>query len=313
MPMARSYLRSVAFRNSFDPLEEYISSLTWDGKTRIDNWLTYYAGADSSEYTQMVGRKFLISAVARALRPGCKVDTMLILEGRQSIGKSTLPYTLFGAEFFSDQVGDVRSKDSAERIQGIWCVEIPEMDKFSRVETNAVKSFLSQRDDRYRAAYAHNTATRLRRCVFFGTINPDGAGYLRDTTGNRRFWPVAVTSVDNEGLAADRDQIWAEARTAFLSKEPWWLTRDEERLATPEQDARQQEMVLEPKIAEWIASRDPVSPLVTFTMHDCLAGIGIETSKMDMFANKVGPVLKKLGCVHRNNKGRYWEFDRRTK
>lgn len=311
LTMARTYLRTIAMINSFDPLEEYLMPLKWDGTPRIDNWLTYYAGAEPSDYVRLVGRKYLISAVARGLRPGCKVDAMLILEGIQALGKSTLAYILFGSQFFSDQVGDVRNKDAAERIQGVWGIEIPEMDKFSRVEANAVKSFLSQRDDRYRAAYAHNTATRKRRCVFFGTINPDGMGYLRDTTGNRRFWPVAVTSIAMDDLIADRDQIWAEAKHAFENNERWWLDRDDEDITMPQQKARQLQTVFEPKVIEWVKIQDANEDgYIKFHMHKLLEYLGIEKTKMDAFSGKIGPILRDLGMTTGNNKGRYWEIKR---
>ncbi len=315
--MVGDYIREVSFRHSFDPLQDWISALRWDGKPRIDRWLTYYAAAEDTPYIRMVGRKFLVSAAARALQPGCKVDTMLVLEGRQGIGKSTLAHSLFGEEFFSDQVGDVTSKDSAERIQGVWCVEIPEMDKFSRVEANAVKSYLSHRDDRYRPAYGRNAIIRPRRCVFLGTINPDGVGYLRDSTGNRRFWPVAVESVDLAGLAADRDQIWAEAVAAYRHKEEWWLSGEEEEVAKPEQDARHDEDVWEPRIAQWIEDRDPSSPTVRFTLGECLAGIGVDTPRQGGTEEKrARKILRALGCEPKNNqdgyKGRrFWRFDRK--
>jgi len=310
------FMREVAFRAAYDPLSDYLTSLKWDGKDRISNWLTYYAAAEDNEYTRMVGRKFLIGAAARALDPGCKVDTMLIAEGPQRLGKSTMPRALFGAEFFSDQIGDITSKDGAERIQGTWCVEIAEMDKFSRVEANAIKSFMSQRDDRYRAAYARNTVTRPRRCVFFGTINPDGVGYLKDSTGNTRFWPVAVKHIDLEGIAADRDQIWAEAVAAYRGKERWWLSAEEEEaFAAPEQDARRDDDVWEPRILDWLKSRDPTAPRIVFTSADCLVGIGVDAPRQGHREKiRVAKILKMFGCEPGNAvngvPGRSWEYRR---
>jgi predicted P-loop ATPase len=309
------FIREIAFRAGFDPLRAWLTSLKWDGKPRIDRWLTYYAGAENTDYNRMVGRKFLISAAARGLSPGCKVDTMLVLEGAQSIGKSTLAFRLFGADYFSDQVGDVTSKDSAERIQGCWCVEVAEMDKFSRVEANAVKSFLSHREDRYRPAYGRNTVVRPRRCVFLGTINPDGRGYLKDKTGNRRFWPVAVSSVDLDAIEADREQLWAEAVAAWTNREPWWLSAEEEAIAAPEQDARRDDDVWEPRVRQWLDDREPAMLVVRFTSADCLAGLGLDAPRQGLSEKyRIATILKSMGCEVRNNqdgiRGRFWVYRR---
>lgn len=314
-----SVIREVAFRYSFDPLVDWLSGLKWDGVKRIDTWLTYYAGSIDTKYVRMVGRKFLISAIARAMSPGCKVDTMLILEGPQGIKKSTLVRVLCGPIWFSDQVGDVTNKDSSQAIQGIWVMEIPEMDKFTRAEANAVKDFLARLFDRYRPPYGRNMVRRERRCVFFGTINPDGVGYLKDTTGNRRYWPVECTAADIEGISADRDQIWAEAMEAYKAGERWWVEGEEGAVVAPEQDARRDDEVWEPKIRKWIKEKMiQIAPggKFCFTTADVLTeGIGLE-AKMQKQSEKIraSKVLKMLGCRDRNNAngidGRSWEKEK---
>lgn len=288
-------IRLVASRQSFDPVEDYLLALKWDGRRRIGKWLTYYAGAESTDYTDAVGAKFMISAVARVLEPGCKVDTMLVLEGPQGLKKSTLARALFGSEWFSDQVGDVTSKESAIQIQGLWCIEVAEMDQFSRADDRAVKSFLSRLDDRYRPPYGRGTIKRARRCVFIGTINPEGSGWLKDSTGGRRYWPVTVTAIDIQAVMFDRDQLWAEAVARYRENEPWWLEAHEEAAAKAEQAARQTEDLWDKKIAAWVAERGPEA---AFTNSDVVdEALSIALDKRDFRVEKrVGAILTRMGC-----------------
>ncbi len=309
--MVQRHMHAWAKRNGRDPLKEYLNSLKWDGKPRIDMWLSYYCDAEANDYTRAIGRKFLIGAAARGLIPGSKVDSMLIWEGIQGIGKSTGARALFGDQFFSDQIADVRNKEGAISLQGIWCIEVAEMDKFGRVEANAVKSFLTHNEDRYRPHYGRHMVARPRRCVFLGTINPDGTGYLRDPTGNRRFWPVEVKSIDVESLKLDRDQLWAEAVTALRSGEKHWLDSDQEKLAAVEQEARQEDELREPEVIEWVENQRPEDGVFAFTIVDCLKGVGITGAHQNSReANSARRIVKKMGCYARSNwanrKGRFW-------
>lgn len=310
-------MRHAAFACPRNPILEWANGLRWDGKRRIDTWLTYYAGAENTPYVAMVGRRFLVSAMARLMRPGCKADTMLILEGAQGLKKSSLIEALAGKQWFSDQVGDVTSKDASQVIQGIWIMEVAEMDKFSRTEASAVKAFLSRKFDRYRPPYGRNVIRRERRCVFFGTINPDGSGYLKDTTGNRRYWPVPVSSVDLDGVLADRDQLWAEAKAAFESGEHWWIDDDADEIALVEgeQDARREDDVWESKIQAWLDSPERKLSLPFFTSSDLLwRCLQIELKHQGQREKtRVSKILKMLGyrgVNHRNGiSGRSWELD----
>lgn len=310
-------VREIAFRNSFDPLKEWIDTLVWDGEDRIGSWLHRYAGSKNDTYNSIVGTKFLIGAVARAVDPGAKVDAMMVVEGPQNLGKSTLIRELCGADMFSDQVGDVTSKDSSERIQGCWIIEIPEMDKFSRHEANSVKDFLSRREDRYRPAYGRNVIKRPRRSVFFGTINPDGIGYLKDSTGNRRFWPVAVTKIDLDAVRRDREQLWAEALHRYREGEEWWISPDDAHLVEPEQDARRDDDVWEPRIRFWLDDKIIGKEIFAFTSADCLKdAVGLELAKQGQREKiRAAKILKMLGCEDRNNsngiRGRSWEYERK--
>lgn len=309
-----SAIRTVAFKNKRNPIVEWAESLKWDGQKRIDTWLTYYAGAASDDYTKMVGRRFLISAMARILEPGCKVDTMLILEGPQGLKKSSLIDVLAGPGWFSDQIGDITNKDSSQLVQGIWLMEVAEMDKFGKPEASAVKAFLTRRFDRYRPPYGRNVVKRERRCVFFGTINPDGAGYLKDTTGNRRYWPVKVTNIDLDGIRQDRNQIWAEAMLAYRCGERWWVENDDDEAGSiaEQQDARREDDVWEPKVWEYLTNLNPLSPY--FTPSDVLKdALAVSIDKQTQsHKNRLSKILRGFGCEDYNNtngiKGRHWGF-----
>jgi predicted P-loop ATPase len=288
-------LRAVALANSFDPMKRWLSSLEWDGVERVDFWLTRYAGAENEEYTRTVGRKFLISAVARAMQPGCKCDTMPVFEGPQGLKKSSLVRVLCGAEHFSDQIGDISNKDSQGAIQGKWIVEVPEMDKFTKKESDTVKDFLSRQEDWYRPPFGRNFIKRPRRCVFVGTINPMvGSGYLKDTTGARRFWPVACTQIDLAGVSRDREQLWGEAYHMWASGQAWWIDEDEAHIVLDEQEDRIDSDVWEPRVKTWLASQ-----YGDFTVSQALVdAVGVELSRQDHRAKlRMSGILTSLRCV----------------
>jgi putative DNA primase/helicase len=215
-------LVTISRRHPYNPLVDWLTGLEWDGQERIGKWLSYYLGAEPTDYTAAIGPKFLISAAARALKPGCKVDTMLILEGPQGRFKSTAARTLFGAEWYTDDLADLHSKDAALQMQGRWGIEISELSAMSRSESNRIKAVLSRQVDRFRAPYDRFVAEHPRQCVFIGTTNPVD-GYFRDPTGARRFWPVNCGTIDVGALAHDREQLWAEAAHCFERGDSWWL------------------------------------------------------------------------------------------
>ncbi|RJS14626.1 DNA primase [Corallococcus sp. H22C18031201] len=218
-------LLAVAKCNSYDPVADYLKGLTWDGVSRLDELLVSYFGAQGDAgYLRAVGAKFALSAVARALRPGCKVDTMLILEGPQGLRKSTA-FRILAGQFFSDAQIDIASKDSAMLASQYWFIELAELSTFRRSEDQALKAFISRTDDTYRPPYGRTNVRSPRRCVFVGTTNDDD--YLRDPTGHRRYWPVKCTRIDTEDLARDRDQLWAEAVVRLHRGEEWWLSHED--------------------------------------------------------------------------------------
>lgn len=224
----RAALEVVARDHFVHPVREYLQGLTWDGTGRVKSWLSTYFGVTASEYTSKVGTWWLVSAVARIMKPGTKVDHTLILEGEQGLAKSTALQVL-GDEWFSDgDLGDLRSKEAAMLLQGVWIQELPEGEIFSRATTRALKAFTTKTFDNIIPKFS-NRRTKLQRQTVFALTTNDEADYLVDSTGNRRYWPVRCTAIDLDKLAADRDQLWAEAVALYKAGEKWWPTTDEEK------------------------------------------------------------------------------------
>lgn len=200
---------TLAGFSRYNPVNEFLDELTWDGKKRIDTWLIDYLGVDDVAFNRAVSKLVLLAAVRRARKPGSKFDQVLILEGPQGSGKSSA-LQILGGEWHSDaDLGRVETKEASIALQGCWIFELGEMTAMNRAEVEGLKAFLSRNVDRYRAPFERALKSVPRRCIFVGTTNSDA--YLRDTTGNRRFWPVRSNNIDLEKLAADRDQLWAEA------------------------------------------------------------------------------------------------------
>ena len=240
---ARNYdiaVQKSADDRSYHPIREYLEDLPeWDGIERVDSLLIDYLGAADNEYVRTVTRKTLCAAVVRINEPGAKFDTMLVLNGPQGIGKSTLIAKL-GMGWFSDslQLTDMNDKTAAEKLQGYWIHEIGELAGMKKADIDKVKAFISRRDDKYRAAFGRRVTPHPRQCIFFGTTNKDN-GYLRDVTGNRRFWNVKTPG---RGMKKpwqitqdDIDQIWAEVLVIVHKGETLYLEPDLEELAQKEQ------------------------------------------------------------------------------
>ncbi|WP_064681265.1 virulence-associated E family protein [Rhizobium bangladeshense] len=213
----REAIRLLAIGNSFDPVRDYLDGLKWDGVPRLDTWLRDYLGAEDDELTSAIGRAVLTAGVRRVRKPGCKFDGVLVLEGRQGSGKSTALKILAGGEtFFSDEIVIGESyKEQQELLRGRWIVELPELAGLNNSEVRRVKQFISKTVDRARGAFQRSVEELPRRCLMVATTND--AQYLKDTTGNRRFWIVVTGKIDLAGLTEVRDQLWAEAAAAELS------------------------------------------------------------------------------------------------
>lgn len=249
----RAAVNRLAKDNAYNPIADYLTALRWDNQPRIDMWLIDLFGAPDHELIRAFGSKFLIAAVARALRPGCKVDTMLVLEGAQGIKKTTAVATLFGKKYMRSGMKSFHGDDAAIAIQGRWVVEVGELAALSRTDDREAKDFLSEEVDSFRPKYGRNVIDRPRRCVFVGTTNEKE--YLKDPTGGRRYWPVPCESIDIEALAAIKDQLWAEAVHRFNAGEKWWLEGELETEAKKVQADRFDEDVWASAIDKWLGTR----------------------------------------------------------
>ena len=212
-------LSALSLLKPYHPIREYLDDLEWDGNDRLSDFFTRYCGAPASTYATGVAEIFFKAAVGRVYRPGIKFDTMVVLEGTQGCGKSTLVQILGGEHALEGlpNKSDLNHKDVIQAIQGHWLVEIEELAAMRKTDVDSMKAFLSRTSDKARFAYAREAKEYPRQCVFVGTTND--AQYLLDSTGNRRFLPIAVETVYLQQLAEDRDQIWAQA-TAMWRQRP---------------------------------------------------------------------------------------------
>lgn len=297
----------VAYHERFHPVKEYLNGLVWDGEKRLDAWLSSYLGVEDSPYSRAVGRKVLCAAVMRAFSPGIKFDHVLVLEGRQDLGKSTV-VEILGGPYASDAPVDPHSRDTVDSMQGRWIIEIAEMEVLRKTDEDALKAFITRRTDRCRLAYGLTTVDFPRQSIFIATKNPraDGA-YLKDDTGNRRWWPVACGSqqVDFKGLRDARDQIFAEAvnvcRTAPGEK-LYMDTLELKEEAARVVDARHAEHEWTEAVARWISETDrkPETRRAYLTTRDVfLDGMNGQDVRFDKRAqNALAGILRNLGWVY---------------
>ena len=245
--------------HAFNEVQDFLSGLTWDGVPRLDTLFIDYLGAADTPYTRAVTRKAFTAAVTRAMVPGSKYDNMLILAGPQGLGKSTL-LDKMSKGWFNDSIRTFEGKEASELLQGVWLVEISELDAFRRTDVARIKQFLSLRTDRFRAAYGRHVKELPRCCVFFGTTNTKD--FLQDRTGNRRFWPVDVGTEPVRksvwaDLAGDIDQIWAEAVVRWRLGEPLYLQGALEEAAKIKQEEHREVSTREGIVLDFLAKQVP--------------------------------------------------------
>lgn len=284
----------VADTNSFNPLRDYLDALPkpdGDHEDLLETFLTEFFGAPDTPLTRAIGAKWMIAAVARAYKPGCKVDTVLILEGVQGLKKSRFLAQLCPeTTWFTDGLSDFGSKDQAVEIEGKWIIELAEMKGFGK-ELDAIKAFVTRQAENYRPPYARNDIHSPRKCVFAATVNPEVAGYLRDSTGNRRFWPIECRKQSPELAPEVRDRLWAEAKARFEAGERWWL-EDAELIAAAEAE-QERRVILDAwhtRIENYVMSKASVS--IDEVLTDCLK---IEIGKQDHgHVTRVGRILTML-------------------
>jgi hypothetical protein len=282
-----------------DPLVEYLGALRWDGVGRISKWLTTYCATESTPYTDSVGAMWLISAVARALCPGAKVDTVLVLEGHQGAKKSTA-LSVLGGEWFCDTPIDFSNKDSRLLAAQKWIVELAELASLRGRDSETLKAFLSARKDSFRPPYGRANEDFDRRCVFAGTTNVDE--YLHDQTGARRFWSVKVGSVDIPALQRDRDQIWAEAVYWYQQGARWWFEGDEQKIADDVAEERRLEIPWASLLASWHAALHATAKPGPFSLQDIARALQIETKEIPRYQSALGQALRECGFVKRRAK-----------
>lgn len=233
----------VAKENAFHPVREYLDACTWDSVPRVETLLIDYLGAEDNDYTRAVTRKALAAAVARIYRPGCKFDYMLTLRGRQGLGKSALIAKL-GGEWFSDTFSTMQGKEAYEQVMGVWLMEVGELAGMRKAEAETIKLYISKQTDRFRPAYGRRLQEFPRQCIFIGTTNE--TQFLRDTTGNRRFWVVDTPNTPAKDMWEDLTPatvrlIWAEAVEIYRNGEELYLSRELEKVAREVQEAYEEE------------------------------------------------------------------------
>lgn len=311
----------VVHKNVFHPIKSYIESGTWDGVERAERIFITYLGAADTYYTRQVTRKMLLAAVTRLYRPGCKFDQMLVLVGPQGAGKSSLLAKL-GREWFSDSLKTFENKEAGEQLQSGWIFEIGELSAMKKTEAEEVKAFLSKTEDRYRVAYDRQVSEFPRKCVFFGTTNT--RDFLRDATGNRRFWPVEVFPTQAElshweHLTEDVvRQIWAEVLFWYRAGETLELDQEAREEAERQQAAHMESDPREGLIQEWLDSEvmdEMDSPTGTYRDRVCAAQIWTEClgnkkgTMRTWEAKEIMDILRRIpGWLERKNKARVADY-----
>lgn len=285
----------VTRRNRFHPIKAYIERSEWDGVKRAERVFIDYLGADDAHYVKSVTRKMLLAAVKRLYEPGCKFDHMLVLVGPQGAGKSSLLAKL-GREWFSDSLRTFENKEAGEHLQSGWIFEIGELSAMKRSEVEEVKAFLSKTEDRYRVAYDRQVSEFPRKCVFFGTTNT--RDFLRDATGNRRFWPVEVDPLRAQKSHWEHftdfevGQVWAEVLTWLKAGESLELDHLARMEAERQQAAHMESDSRDGIIQEWletpIEDEWATEPPEQLRQRVCAAQIWAE-------------------CLHNRNAIRPWE------
>jgi predicted P-loop ATPase len=299
----------VAKENSYNPPKDYLDGLNWDGEARLETLLPKIFGAEPIPFVVAALRCFLIGAVARVYEPGCKMDTMLVLEGPQGIRKSTAVRELFGEANFTDDMPEFGTKDASITAGSAWCIEIAELSAMvsRRKENEVIKAFITRRVDNFRPPYGRRNIKRPRHCVLAGTTNADD--WMRDDTGGRRYWPIRCGEIDVELLKTNRDQIWAEARAMYLlgpdDGGAWWFTDPvlmEE--ARREQEARSVVDPWERLVLDHVATRRE-------TTCEQILMEGLSVNKGDLKTAdqmRIANILKQAGWRKKRvwNKGNVW-------
>jgi putative DNA primase/helicase len=303
--LTASAAEAIAKSHSFNPVQDYLKGLKWDGISRVEEWLNDYLGIAKTDYSTRVAKWFLMGMVARAMKPGVKFDYCLVLEGDQGLLKSTALRVL-GGQWFGDTDLDLNNKDSMSAIRGKWLYEFAELGSLAKSEASRQKSFLSRQIDEFRPVYGRREIRSPRQAVFGGTVNE--WEWNKDPTGGRRFWSVKCEiEVDHLGLAGVKDQLFAEAYVLFLAGERYWPTGEEQkRIFDPEQFKRTIADTYVDMLHNWVGEQ---------FKEFCIADAAIECLKLDAskltrdVQTRIGTALRQLGCTRvekRTHVIRYW-------
>lgn len=317
-PVAHEAAAALAERNPYHPVREYLAGLQWDGTQRLETFFADFCNAKNDEVTQAFGRNFFISAVARVMKPGCKADLMLVLEGGQGARKSTLAEALAGSGWYVDVGTSPDTKDFFQLIQGCWLVEISEMAAFSKTDSNHIKRAISVATDKFRSPYGRNPESYPRQCIFFGTSND--SDWQRDATGGRRYMPITVSDVDIEAVRSVRDQLWAEAYARFNAGENWYELPE---AAKEDQDERYLEDIWAEPVVRWLEGKGAANRYATgvaakikcTTVFEILyRALEMDPKKADRAAQtRVGQLMRRLGWIRvqkRSGGTRVWQYKR---
>lgn len=287
----------LSSKRRYHPIQDYLDTLTWDGIERLDRLLVDYLGAEDTEYVRTVTRKAFTAAVARVYQPGIKYDAILVLCGAQGIGKSTL-FSKMGGRWYSDSmtIADMKDKTAAEKLQGIWLMELSELAGLKKVDVETVKSFLSRTDDQYRVPYGTYVEAHPRRSILVATTNTMD-GFLRDITGNRRFWPVTVRGNGEKkawNLSTDViDQLWAEACTYFQEGETLYLDNAVEQEAENQQRMAMESDPRQGLVGEYLESSDKDRICLMELWCECLGKERQDMRRSDAF--ELEAILRQIG------------------
>lgn len=283
---------------------DWMDTLVWDQTERIETFFIDYLGAKDTEYIRATSKNFWIGMVARIFQPGCKMDNMVVLEGPQGTLKSTALHRI-GGSWFTETNESVANKDFFLILQGNLLVEIAELHTFSRAEVTRIKQVITCKVDRYRAPYERLVSDHPRQSIFVGSTNEDT--YLKDTTGNRRFWPVKCGLILPDAITASREQLFAEAVAKYKSGATWWeMPKDE---TVFEQEERRQSDAWEPMISEWAHFSGRAEFTISDVLKECLQ---VEPGRMDRQNQaRVAGILKQMGYETRREwvhgwQKRYW-------
>lgn len=283
----------VAEDNAFHPVRDWQNSLVWDGTARLDGLLANYFHTEDTPLHRKFAAGWLIGACARVFDPGCQLDTMMMLIGKQGAGKSRACAALVPTRtWFGDSTFDIGNKDAFINLHGKWIYELAECESLKKAGDEARKAFITSRTDRYRKPFGRLAEDHPRQVVFVATTNT--VEVLTDPTGARRFWTVLVGDPDLAAIHRDRDQLWAEALVRYRAGEPWHLDPEHAALLVEAQRQHEEPEAWEAVLAPWVDQQEG-----PFTVEDAMRdGLGLPLERWDgRRRQRVGKALARLGCT----------------